>query len=209
MLSTIVSSAILLLGASQTLAAPQATGTLLPLPQVCVTPSYGPFKLYATPDDGTTNYPVRLKLDYGSSYSSIPANTTMVVDTNSTCTDCGIIPSYWQLKDMQLFAVDTSLPAGIQTVNKDVPDHSELQFITSKKEQPAYPFYCALKGTGGAATKLEVHGTPDKFYMCAFTSRFPPPTNFAVTYDPSTIQPVGVKCTKITLIAQSIGIIPT
>jgi hypothetical protein len=83
MISSIISIATILLGASQSLAAPQATGTLLPLPQICTTPSYGPFKLFATPDNGVTNYPVRLKLDYGSSYSAIPANTSMVVDTNS------------------------------------------------------------------------------------------------------------------------------
>jgi hypothetical protein len=71
--SAIISSAaILFLGAGQTLA----------LPQVCVTPSYGPFKLFAY--DGTDTYTVRLKGSLTSTSSSaFPFNSTMVVDLNS------------------------------------------------------------------------------------------------------------------------------
>ncbi|PVF94524.1 hypothetical protein CPB86DRAFT_817971 [Serendipita vermifera] len=204
----ISSVTIFLLGASHTLAAPQASETLSPSPEVCTTPSYGPFKLFA--DDGATSYPVRLKrVTSLSSSSAFPVNSTMVVDKNSACSDCGVIPSYWVLKNKQLFAVDPTLSSDIQTVNKDVTKGSQLSFITSVKDQPAYPIYCALTSSAGLATQLEVHGTPDKFSMCAWTSISPRPTNFDVVYSAGPILPVGESCYKIKLIAQSIGIVPT
>jgi hypothetical protein len=87
MLSSVISSAaILLLGASQTFAAPQASATLSPSPSVCTTPSYGPFKLFA--DDGTNSYPVRLKSGLSSSSAVVPFNSTMVVDKDLVSIPC-------------------------------------------------------------------------------------------------------------------------
>ena len=78
-----ISAALVLLTASEVLAAPQASGTLLPLPTVCTTPSYGPFKLFARrvlSDSASTvvDYPIRLLSDGGK-----VAISHMIVDTNA------------------------------------------------------------------------------------------------------------------------------
>ncbi|KIM24156.1 hypothetical protein M408DRAFT_43945, partial [Serendipita vermifera MAFF 305830] len=142
MFLSFLSAAVVLLSASAALAtpAPQATGTLLPLPQVCTKPTYGPFKLFVRRADVEGDLPAKLYVD-----SRTPNNATsyMVVDTNPSCTNCGHTPSYWQLKQMQLFAVDATSTSNAATVNQDVPDGSSLSFVTSTHSQPSYPFYCA------------------------------------------------------------------
>ena len=81
MFSTIVSVALLAVGASGVVAAPQASGTLLPLPTICSTPTYGPFKLYATRTDVSPKavFEVRLIADG----TTLPITSTMIVNTNS------------------------------------------------------------------------------------------------------------------------------
>lgn len=75
-ISTIISGALLLASATKTTAAPQATGTLLPLPTVCTIPDYGPFKMFAIRTDTDETYAVRLQPNGDSTTS------TMVVSTN-------------------------------------------------------------------------------------------------------------------------------
>ena len=82
MFSTILSAAILLLAAGDVFAAPQASGTLLPLPTICAVPDYGPFKLFARRVVGTStvDYPVRLIQD---EVTAKNVTSHMIVDTNS------------------------------------------------------------------------------------------------------------------------------
>jgi hypothetical protein len=82
MLSNIITGALLLFGAAttSTLALPQTTGTLLPLPQICTIADYGPFKLFATRTDTGKTYPVRLLSDTTSTSGDV--TSTMIVSTN-------------------------------------------------------------------------------------------------------------------------------
>ncbi|KAG8799609.1 hypothetical protein FRC17_007090, partial [Serendipita sp. 399] len=144
MLSSLISAALLLLGATQSLAAPQASATLSTSPALCPIKDYGPFKLFVHPTPPTTtsdvSYPARLILND----KSLPATWTMIASTNSSCTDCGRVPSYWVLKGRKLYAVDSSATTAIPTVNKDVAtSNGDLEFVTSNSAT-AYPIYCGV-----------------------------------------------------------------
>ncbi|KIM24157.1 hypothetical protein M408DRAFT_44436, partial [Serendipita vermifera MAFF 305830] len=125
------------------------------------------------------------------------------------CVDCGVQPNYWNLKNNTLVPVDSSAPSGTTTVNLPVTRGSNLDFITSRKSQPAYPIYCAqVSSTTGVDTPpiLAVHDSSTSFTMCAWTSIVPPPTIFSIVYDRFSVQPVGVTCTPVKLVLQFIGI---
>ncbi|KAG8817451.1 hypothetical protein FRB91_004436 [Serendipita sp. 411] len=205
MFSTLISAALLLLGASQSLAAPQASATLSPSPTLCPISAYGPFKLFVEPTASNAVYPARLILND----KSLPATWTMIASTNASCTDCGVVPSYWTLKGKKLYAVDSAAVIDIPTVNKDVAtSNGDLEFVTSKSATD-YPIYCAVQSNPKYPPLLSVHGTTALFSMCAFTSVYPPATKFTIIYNHGNIAPVGYKCTPVNLVMQSIGIVPT
>ncbi|KIM24155.1 hypothetical protein M408DRAFT_244197 [Serendipita vermifera MAFF 305830] len=207
MFSKFFAVATLLFVAGGALAAPQASATLAPSPTVCSVPDYPAFKLFARAVGAvdSVDYPIRLLAD---SLSTSAAITHMVADTNSTCVKCGVTPSYWVLKNMRLYAVNSSSTVLVNTVNRDVSSGSTLDFITSAAIQPSYPIYCSQPTGASMPPVLAVHGTSKLFTMCAFTSVYPPTTSFSIVYDRSSILPTGTKCYPVQLIMQSIGIVP-
>lgn len=82
MFSTVISAVVLLLTATDVLAAPQATGTLLPLPTICTVPDYQAFKLFARRTSTGVDYPIRLLAD---EVTAKNVTSHMIVDTNSVC----------------------------------------------------------------------------------------------------------------------------
>ena len=83
MFFALISTLIIMLSATarEVLASPQAattTGTLLPLPQVCHVPNYGPFKLFARGPHLQADVPVRL-------FTDTSRLSHVVVNTNSVC----------------------------------------------------------------------------------------------------------------------------
>lgn len=83
MLSSLLSAVILLLGITEATAAPQASGTLLPLPQICSTATYSPFRLVAIRDDTGDSYAVRLAPNDPTATSATSYVSTAFIDTNS------------------------------------------------------------------------------------------------------------------------------
>ncbi|PVF91722.1 hypothetical protein CPB86DRAFT_878359 [Serendipita vermifera] len=181
---------------------PSATTTSLP---ACKTPSNAGFNLHALREDGSV-YPVRLLASKTTVSSAI---VNMIVSTNSSCTNCGSIPSYWTLSNKVLAPVYPP----VSTINShylDLPvdDSTSPSFLVTSKTSPTYPIYCLeASGLPTYTSLLSVNGTPKEFTMCAYTSVVPYPTRFDIIYKTSDIKPAGLSCFPIKLVTTPLFVV--
>ncbi|CAG7847585.1 SubName: Full=Uncharacterized protein {ECO:0000313/EMBL:CCA74709.1} [Serendipita indica DSM 11827] len=205
MFASLVAYSALLLGTGA-LALPQVSSSAVVTPESCGITSYGPFKLFATRADLKTHPTYEVRLVANS--TTLPVTSYMAVSTTSSCTNCGVVPSYWTLINKTLNPYDPSLPSGVHTINKPVVDHQDLEFLTSKVPPPASPIYCGVQLSADTSPLLSVYGSSSLFTMCAFTSRLPPVTLLTIIYDTTPVHITGYSCYPVKLTMQSIGIVP-
>ncbi|PVF97573.1 hypothetical protein CPB86DRAFT_785700 [Serendipita vermifera] len=169
----------------------------------CGATSYGPFKLYAKTQDSSESSLVRL-VRMGTNSLGNPISTMTV------CTECGVSPAYWQLKDSVLTAVLFDTVDGQSTVNLPLTQ-GKINFVTEDNGSLTdSPIYCGVansSGSKGLPALLSVDGDADHFSICSFIGT-PGPVHRQDIYFNQTPNRIAYNCRSAMLVMQSTGIIP-